>query len=199
MKKIILLLFIYASGNLFAQTTVIKDSFDFEITKVKADLNKDGIIDFVVVTQDTLNNESPYRLQIYFGQAKGDPQLIVSTTKAIDPQFPSGKEAGTNGNGFSDITINKGVVSINIELLRGHYEHKFRFQHNNFELIGCSSVYADGRGTITESDFNLSTGVQIVITERADSDKILSNKKKKILIRPLPKLQDFTPFENELY
>ncbi len=48
-------------------------------------------------------------------------------------------------------------------------------------------------------DFNLSTGVRIEKLERYDTDKLLSYKKKKILIRPLPKLQDITAMDNELY
>lgn len=47
--------------------------------------------------------------------------------------------------------------------------------------------------------YNLSTGVRIEKLERYDTDKLLSYKKKKILIRPLPKLQDITAMENELY
>ncbi|MFM2327533.1 MAG: hypothetical protein RIR31_1735, partial [Bacteroidota bacterium] len=54
MNKIIYLLLICFSNSLIAQNTIKKSYFNYEITKVKADLNKDGIIDFVIVTQDTL-------------------------------------------------------------------------------------------------------------------------------------------------
>lgn len=195
MNKIIYLLLICSSNSLIAQNTIKKSYFNYEITKVKADLNKDGIFDFVIVTQDTLNDEAPYLLQIYFGDTNGDPQLITTTTKAIDPQFPNGKDGYQNGSKFLDITIKNGVISINNELLRGHFEHKFRFQNGNFELIGCTSVYSDGLGTITSSDFNLSTGLRTLLKERYDTDKVLSKTKEKILIRPLPKLQDFVVFE----
>jgi len=187
-KKIIYLLLTCSCNCIFAQQTV-----------KKADLNKDGIIDFVIITQDSSNDHLPYQLQIYFGQANDSPRLIVTTIKAIQPQFPNGRDGYTTGNEFNDININKAVISISNQLLRGHFEHKFRFQNGNFELIGCSLVYSDGMGTITTTDFNLSTGVQIVTKERYDTDKVLSRTKKKILIRPLPRLQDFTPFENELY
>ncbi len=96
------------------------------------------------------------------------------------------------------MTINKGVLSVNFELLRGHFEHKFRYQNGNFELIGFSSVNSDGQGVMTTTDFNLSTGIRIEKSERYDTDKVLSNRRKKILIRPLPKLQDITRMENEL-
>ena len=41
---------------------------------------------------------------------------------------------------------------------------------------------------MTKIDFNLSTGIRIEKSERYYTDKILGNKKKKILIKPLPKL-----------
>ena len=36
-------------------------------------------------------------------------------------------------------------------------------------------------------------------TESYETDKVISNTKKNILIRPLPKLRDIEPLEKELY
>ncbi|MFD2920932.1 hypothetical protein ACFS6H_14505 [Terrimonas rubra] len=83
--------------------------------------------------------------------------------------------------------------------MRGHFEHTFRFRNGNFELIGFSMVNANGIGEMTTTDFNLSTGIRAEKTERSDNGKILSNTRKKIWIRPLPKLQDLVPMENEFY
>jgi hypothetical protein len=97
------------------------------------------------------------------------------------------------------VTIKKGVLSINNEFLRGHSEHKFRYQNGRFELIGFSHVSSGGIGVMETIDFNLSTGVRVEKFERYDTDKVLSNKKTKLLIRPLPRLEGFTPFESHLY
>lgn len=192
----IILLFLIFSTTLFAQ----KDNFNKEITKVKGDLNKDGLIDYVQVLQDTVSDTSPYKLAIYFAETNGNSKHILSSVKAIDPAFPEGKKGYQTGNAFSEITIKKGVLSINNELLRGHYEHKFRYQNGNFELIGFSEVYSDGQGTMGTIDFNLSTGIRIKKTEPYDEDDFpVTNTQKKILIRPLPKLQDFAPFTTEYY
>ncbi len=199
MKKLILLILLLICVHTFSQTKNKKDTFTFLVTKVLGDLNKDNLEDKVIVTQDTINQNSPYKLQIFFAQPNGDFKLITTSTKIIAPQYPDGRDGYKTGNGFSDITIEKGVVSINFELLRGHFEHKFRFQNGNFELIGFSEVNSGGRGAMTTIDFNLSTGVRIEKEERYDIDKVISYTKKKILIRPLPKLQDVEPFENELY
>jgi hypothetical protein len=190
------ILFVFDS---FAQSTSSADNFSYEILKVTGDLNKDSLPDKVVVSQDTLDEKFPYRLQIFFVQPNGEFKLVVASTKLIEPQYPDGKSGMRSGNGFANVTISNGVVSVNNELLRGHYEHKFRFQNGNFELIGYSYVSSDGLGEMTSIDFNLSTGIRLEKTERYDTDKIISNTKKKILVKPLPKLQDVIPFENTLY
>ena len=199
MKNIFLINFIFFQICMFSQNRNLKDNFIVNITEVKGDLNKDNLIDKVLETQDTINEKSPYKLEIFFAKPNGSFELIVSSTKIIEAQYPDGRDGYITGNGFSDITIKKGVVIVNFELLRGHFEHKFRFQNGNFELIGFSEVYSDGHGVITTIDFNLSTGIRIEKSERYDKDEEISNTKKKILIRPLPKLQDVEPFENELY
>lgn len=200
MKKLILLLLLLICVGTFSQTKK-KDSFTFLVTKVLGDLNKDNLEDKVIVTQDTINQNSPYKLQIFFAQPNGEFKLIATSTKIIAPQYPYGRDGYRTGDGFLDITIIKGIVSVNFGLLRGHFEHKFRFQNGNFELIGFSSVSSDGHGTMYTTDFNLSTGIRIEKTENygEEDNEVPSNIKKKILIRPLPKIQDVEPYENELY
>ena len=199
MKQLILTIFVLIRISSFAQTETTKYNFDHKIMEISGDLNKDNLLDKVIVTQDTLNENAPYNLQIFFKQSNGKFKPIVSSMKIIEPQYPDGRDGYRTGNGFSEISIKNGVLSVNFELLRGHFEHKFRYQNDNFELIGFSEVYSDGLGLLYLTDFNLSTGIRIEKSKRYDSEKVLSNTKKKILIRPLPKLQDVTPMANELY
>lgn len=196
MKKLLSIFFICVTTLSFAQ----KGNFTKEVTKIKGDLNKDGLIDYVQVLQDTISDTAPYKLEIYFGEANGNFKRILSSTKAIDAAFPEGKDGYRTGNAFYEITINKGILTISNELLRGHYEHKFRYQNGNFELIGFSEVYSDGQGTMGTIDFNLSTGIRIKKTEPYGEDDLpTTTTKKKIIIKPLPKLQDFIPFKTEYY
>ena len=200
MKKQFLLILLLICVDTFSQTKNKKDTFTFLVTKVLGDLNKDNLEDKVIVTQDTINQNSPYKLQIFFAQPNGEFKLIATSTKAIAPQYPDGRDGYRTGDGFIDITIIKGIVSVNFGLLRGHFEHKYRFQNGNFELIGYSLVSSDGHGTMYTTDFNLSTGMRIEKTESyGEDDQAPTTTKKKILIRPLPKIQDVEPFENELY
>ena len=200
MNKPILFLLIFMSFSLVAQKSNKKDNFVVQIKKVTGDLNKDNLVDLVIVTQDTINPKAPYKLSVFFVQPNGTSKKIVSTTKAIDSQYPEGKDGYYNGQFFYDIAIEKGILTIKNELTRGNFEHKFRYQNNNFELIGFSETYSDGQGTMGTVDFNLSTGIRVSTTERYDdSDEKPTRSQKKILIRPLPKLQNFAPFTTEFY
>lgn len=194
-KFFLLFLFLF-SITLSAQ----KDNFNKEIAKAKGDLNKDGLIDYAEVLQDTLNEKYPYKINIYFAEQNGSFKLNTSSTQAIDPQYPEGKNGYNNGNSFYEIKIVKGILIISNELIRGHFEHKFRYQNGNFELIGFSEVYSDGQGTMGTIDFNLSTGIRLKTTEPYGQDDFpVTHTKKKIVIKPLPKLQDFAPFKTEYY
>jgi len=185
---------------LFSAMLAAQNNFSKEITKVKGDLNKDGLPDYVQVLQDTVSETAPYKLEIYFAEINGNFKKVISTVKAIDAQYPEGKNGYYNGNSFYEITITKGILSIHNELIRGNFEHKFRYQNGNFELIGFSEVYSDGQGTMGNIDFNLSTGIRIKTTEPYGEDDFpKTNTKRKIVIRPLPKLQDFAPFKTEYY
>jgi hypothetical protein len=119
MKKLILLILLLICADAFSQSKNKKDTFTFLVTKVLGDLNKDNLEDKVIVTQDTINQNSPYKLQIFFAQPNGEFKLIVTSTKIIVPQYPNGRDGYRTGDGFMDITINKGVVSVNFGLLRG--------------------------------------------------------------------------------
>ena len=172
MKQRLLTFLIIFQLDSFAQIDTSKLNFDHTVMVVEGDLNKDSLVDKVVITQDTLNENAPYRLQIFFKETNRNLRLIVSSTKIIEPQYPDGRDGYRTGNGFSDVTIKNGVLIVNFGLLRGHYEHKFRFQNGNFELIGFSEGYSDGHGVMTTTYFNLSTGIRIEKTERYDTDKV---------------------------
>jgi hypothetical protein len=187
--------------NGFAQndTTQLNTNFDYVVSEVFGDLNKDGISDKVLVMQDTLHQNAPYRVQIFLKNTKGKYRLMAMSTKIIEPQFPNGRGVWLTGNGYGSVSIRKGVLIINFELLRGFYEHKFRFQNGNFELIGFHMNYSDGNEFITFTDYNLITGIRIEKVERIDNEKTVSFKKRKIILKRLPHFQDIVPLENGLY
>jgi len=167
------------------------------IAKVTGDLNKDNIDDEVTVTQDTLTDKRPYCISVYFKASDGSKQKIVSSFQLISPQYPEGRGGFMDGSGFNSIEIKNGILIVHNDLLRGNYQYKFRYQNNNFELIGYTYVSSDGIGSMYTTDFNLSTGVRFSKHESYETDKMFSQKTEKRLIRPLPKLQDIVPFEGD--
>ncbi|MET4137870.1 hypothetical protein [Pedobacter sp. UYP1] len=168
-----------------------------KIVQSKGDLNNDGLADLVIVTQDTVDDTAPYKLQVFFTQPGGQHKLIVVSDKIISPQFPNGKHGLRSDAGFDTITINENVITIKNQLTRGMFLHKFRYQHGNFELVGFKHEGSDGLGTFYKEDFNLSTGIHFYKEERYDTGTVTLKRKEKKLIRPLPKLQNYVPFEKD--
>ena len=80
MKQLLLTFLIIFQLDSSAQTDTSKLNFDHKIMEVAGDLNKDSLVDKVVVTQDTLNENAPYRLQIFFKETNGLSKLIVTST-----------------------------------------------------------------------------------------------------------------------
>ena len=192
--KLVFFLFLLLPVQLFAQNN--KAQFSHKILEVSGDLNKDQLADKVVITQDTIQESAPLRLQLFLAKPDGTDQLFVTTTKLIEPQYPDGRSSFTSGSSLADISIKNNVLIVSFDLIRGTFTYKFRLQNDNFELIGYNEAQVNG-GQIYYIDFNLSTGIKIEKTGNIRSDKIISNTKIKVLIRPLPKIQDLIPFEND--
>lgn len=198
LSNLFFLFFVLFSARVSAQPGNQKTSFNLLVSAM-GDLNGDKVTDSVAVLQDTVNERSPYRLQVFLASKAGVYDLALQSDSAIAARYPDGRDAFLTGTDFSDITIKNGVLSINVELLRGHYTHKFRYQKGTFALIGFSETYSDGQGIMTTTDFNLSTGAWQERVDRYDTDKLLSKKNKKIMVRPLPDLKRFKPHETTLY
>ena len=173
----------------------------FESHTAIGDLNNDKIKDVVFVYHDTINPKAPYRLEVYFAKINsvGDVK-VISTEKAIKPDFPDAETIDDrfySGDMFNKIEIKNNVLSIKVNLTRGHYVHKYRFQNGAFELIGFTIV--NGSADYLEKiDFNLFTGERITTTEVGSLKPKIQTKKEKINLLRLPKLGEFTPLENEL-
>lgn len=192
-----LLFFLFVQSQLYGQKLKETNNFNHKIVEVSGDLNKDHFADKIIVTQDTLAETAPYRLQIFLAQPDQTYKLQVSTTNLIKPQYPNGRKGFSTGSILADITIKNNILTIGFDLIRGSLHYKFRLQNGNFELIGYTEAQSSGHGRIYYTDFNLSTGIKITKTQNYETDEFISNTKSKILIRPLPKIQDIIPFEND--
>lgn len=194
MKKTFLLFFVLTQITIYGQTQKLKDTFTITIRNEEGDLNNDGLIDKVLLKMDTINETQPLKLEIYFLQKDRKYKLNVSTEKLMRPQYPNGKYGGDQ---IPDVLIEEGYLFIGSEIGKNHFWHKFKFNNGYFELHEITNVVWDGKNT-TETEFNLLTGKRTEITKPLSSEKILKQTTKKIIVKPLPKINDFRAFDSKL-
>ncbi|NRA11372.1 MAG: hypothetical protein HRT57_05385 [Crocinitomicaceae bacterium] len=190
------------AANQWALTKVIaEDKYTFNIwtLTVVGDLNKYGLLDLAIITQDTVCHTGQYQLEVFFTQPNGDKKLVVSSIKAIQPRYPWGKDSYSKSRGYSELSIKRGVLWIETGFIRGHMEHKFRHQNERFKLIGYILSDDAGAGIINIIDYNLSTGHRIEKEGTIGSDDYIMLMDKIIKLNPLPTLDEFTPYDHELY
>lgn len=199
MKVFMCLILISFTNFLYAQELKEIYYYRIEITKAVGDLNNDGLNDLVIVTQDTISEKQPFKLQIFFAKPDGSDSLYVETTTAVLPNYPEGKNGFDTGRRFSQVYIDEGNLYIAHDQTRGHFEHKFHFQNGDFVLVGFNEIESDGIGTLTQSYFNLAKAELIVRQEKFATGEVINLEKEYKLIVPLPKLQDFQPLSNEFF
>lgn len=195
MKKIIVLILAFTQTIVYAQQKKVKDNFNVQIRLEKGDLNKDGLTDKTVIMMDTIDAAVPLRLQIFFLQPNKKFKMVFSSTDVIEPQYVNGVHTK---NQIPYFFIEDGFLLMNTEKNDVRFEYKFIYKNGIFQLIKVSSVVYDGRNSTTETVFNLLTGIKTETTMLLGSKKILKKNTKKIMIRPLPTLQNLRTFGNKL-
>jgi hypothetical protein len=192
--------------NLSAQNITNKDNYNYQVREEKGDLNNDDKTDKITVKMDTINETRPLRLQIFLSQPNGKLTLAVSSTKIIEPQYPVENQGKFNGYQIPDFFIEKGILTMWSEIKGGNITYDFKYHNGNFELINVNKLtnnatkgYTDENTIFTETKFNLITGLRTETDEILSSEKTLNKRKKTVLIRPLPKIQDFKFSDKKLY
>ncbi|MFC3846705.1 hypothetical protein [Paenibacillus sp. PFR10] len=126
----------------------------------EGDLNKDGIPDIAAVIEktETTDVDSPRSLMIAFGTGNGNYTLSI----LADHVVLRGKEGGTFGDPFDDIIIDRGSIVLSDfggSRWKWSDKYRFRFQNNDWYLIGLTKTSYDGATAATdEDDYNLLTG-----------------------------------------
>lgn len=143
--KILFFILILSTDFLIAQET---SSFNNLILTRVGHLNKDKVLDSIVVKQDTVNRFRPYRLEIYLSKKKVGKILSVSTDKAISPEYFQDKNALQKEKSFSDIEIRNHVLTIKHDYENEHREHSFQLRGNKFKLIEYYSIKTNNDGKI---------------------------------------------------
>lgn len=201
-----LLILILIHFDLYAQNSKTKEHYNVVIREEVGDLNNDGKIDKLTVKMDTANDVRPLRVQIFLSQPNGKLALAVSSTQIIEPQYPSENGGKFNGYQIPDFSIEEGILSMWSENERGNITYEFKYQNGSFELISVKKLtnnatkgYTDENTIYTETKFNLITGLRTETDEVLGSEKKIDVREKTVLIRPLPKIQDFKFSDKAVY
>jgi len=192
--------------NSSAQNIKNKGNYTYLVREEKGDLNNDGKMDRITVKMDLTDETRPLRFQVFLSQPNGKLTLAVSSTKIIEPQYPVEKQGKPNGYQIPSFFIEKGILRMWSEIEGGNITYDFKYNNGNFELIKVKKFthdetkgYVDEYTIFTETEFNLISGLRTETDDRSDSGGILSKRKKIVLIRPLPKLQDFKFSDKKIY
>lgn len=185
----------FADTNIDAQAR--QDHFTAMIREESGDLNGDGLEDKAIISMDSSQITRTLRLEIFFKRKDQKDQLILSAIKLLEPQYSINGEY--LGNVLPDVEINNGILTILTERNGNHSQYCFKFNHGNFELIRYSNVIWDGKNTTTETQFDLLTGNYSVESQQLGSDKVTILEKRNKIIKPLPKIQEFSLYEHKAF
>ncbi|MDX6183735.1 hypothetical protein SGQ44_16180 [Flavobacterium sp. Fl-77] len=186
-KFYILLILGFLSSNSFCQ------NYNHIVFEVYGDLNKDGLADLVLVKEENKDKHNPFLLEIKFQEKDKSYRTVLSSETAVVDKF-TGEDKITICL-LESIEIKKGILIFNQSLIRGTFKHKFRFQKNNFELIGIHFNSANP-GYFLTVDYNLSTGKMIEVKRAYETDKIIEENITIEKITPLPNLKKFNPLDH---
>lgn len=190
----------------FSQSIKNKNNYTYQVREEIGDLNHDGKIDKVTVKMDTVDETRPLRLQIFLSKPNGKLTLAVSSDKIIEPQYPVENNGKFNGYQIPNFFIENGILKMWSEIKGGNITYHFNYNKDHFELIYVDKLtndatkgYIDENTIFTETKFDLITGIRTESDEKLGSTRPLAVRKKRVLIRPLPKIQDFKFSDKDLY
>lgn len=135
------------------------------------DLDKDGILEKVSVYNTTDSTEEGIEREIFILKKAGEQWTIWKrSTNAI----LRSNQGGMMGDPFQGIDIKNGLLIISLaggSSWKWSHEDKYRFQNNEFELIGYTSNAGKPCEYWINLDFNISTGKMIYKKEYEDCEK----------------------------
>lgn len=156
MKQKLIIILIFTGLFSFGQELPVPNGYEI-IRETTGDLDKDGINEKVVIynTADSTVWGIVREIQ------------ILKLSKGTWTEWKKSRNALMNGEDsepydlLSIVKIENGILVIGHEgghIGKWHYTDKYRFQNNQFELIGHTSYFAQICEFITDLDFNISTG-----------------------------------------
>ena len=170
MKPILIVVFFFTCLKVSSQQPPVPTGYQL-LEEKTGDLDKDGIPEKAIVYNTTDSTEDGFTREIFILKKKGDQW--ITWKRSLNAVLKS-QEGGMMGDPFQGIEIRNGLLIISLSggsSWKWSHEDKYRFQNNEFELIGYSSLAGKPCEYWTTIDFNLSTGKMIYKKEYEDCDK----------------------------
>jgi hypothetical protein len=151
-----------------------------KLMEAKGDLDKDGIAELVVVFDTPKKVELGTERQLWIYKQNGLVWKLWH--KCIGPVLSS-EHGGMMGDPFVSVEIKHGCIEIyhfGGDADKWQYTHRYRYQNNNWYLIGAKIIFGRLCLQLSNYDYNLSTGkIEVIInTQKCDdnNEKVLSSK-----------------------
>lgn len=169
---------------------------------VADDLNGDGRPDYleVITTNEDADGLGLKRQLIVYSGDDEDRTVWYTADNAILPT----EAGGMMGNPLESARVRNGTIVVRHfggSSEKWHYVHRYRWQNDDFELIGATIEYGRPCGEMQSLDYNLSTGGADHKRTRTDCEtNVLTILAEESFTarRDLPSLKDFTPGETEI-
>lgn len=139
-----------------------------QLAVADGDLDKDGIAERVVVYDTKKDTDFGTERQLHIFRRSANGWTLWH--RSIGAVLPS-EHGGVNGDPFQDMTIQAGCIVIEHfggSMEKWAYTHRFRYQNNNWYLIGATIHFGTPCKEWKDYDYNLSTG-RIEVTEETES------------------------------
>jgi hypothetical protein len=163
------------------------------------DLDKDEIEEKVVVFDTGIELEGGTKREIYiYKKSNGNWKLWHTSQGSIVP-------GGLMLASFENLSIERGCIVIRhfggSNNNKWFYVHRFRYQNNDWELIGATIKSFSTCGISETADYNFSTGKMIFESESNNCDEQSNLKEKTVTefrkrLSNLPKMDGFKVGEN---
>lgn len=141
------------------------------IAEKMGDLDKDGIPEKVIVYNTTDSTEYGTVREIHILKQKDNNWTVWQKSRNA---ILKSEEGGMMGDPFEGIEIKNGILIINHwggSSWKWSRSDKYRFQNNQFQLIGHTSNYGKPCEYLMNCDFNISTGKVILKKEYENCDQ----------------------------
>ena len=174
------------------------------VGNAQGDLNKDGQEEQVLVVEplsadDPAAEAPPRRLQVYH-QVDGQWELWQEIPGGVLPS----DAGGMLGDPFQGVDVERGALVVHHfggSRIRWNYTHRFRWQNEQWQLIGATIMYGSPCNYWHTYDYNLSVDKVEAKweEENCDTDQVtVDSFSFRHRIRPLPNMAEYVPGDLEV-